>query len=523
MEITPGKGGTVSGPATLTQNEVEASAAYLVACHKLGILPDSLEVPFSQINVHNTWKYSSDSSNPTLHPLSNLRMSAPSSDLAETGWPDQLALLINLLPDDIRSRLITESKLPLDERNPTYTAFSNVLSATAKVMAWIQMVSRPLSPEAQTLSRTSLNNALPIVVLSSVIDLGAIILNSAKNFLNGIGPNAEHFDQILGVVNRVEEAFQDLNDLSHPIGSNKQSLSLLAGDLVTLGNQLQSVSFGENLQALRTLVDVMATVTAAMASRTGSPSLLIGLTVANIGLQRTDGTNGVLSPGLTRLVDGLAAGLLSTSLPLADAGSRQLLSLLITSTLIGAVGFATSTISSQENGSLVLDLALLLGSGILTDLSTGIVQATGANEKTQGPAASALALFSMLAIMQTVAVDDRSAAMRLIESLSPQLKQLLSSIEPLVTDAVNAHENGSPIAHALAVFVQQGLIALDGGDFESFLETMGNAQAIAQGDSEETIDFKRNMQGLIDFIRIIERHSGPEEDNNVPITGIVQG
>lgn len=524
MGFDTGTGGSVGGLPTKTPNELEASAWAAVASQQIGKMPNSDDVLFSQINPQTTWKYNSTSSNPVLHPLTTLRMASSAPREPDQTWSGLYAKLLDYLPSDVRERLQQENQIPLEERSPEYSAFNRVLEKTAKAMAWLQGINEPMDPAAIALSHIPQNNALAATAFEGTVSHGKEVLSAAQDFINQIGPNAINHDKLLGIANQFQNVLQDLDDLGHPIGSNKQSLSLLAEDLQTLSSQLHGVSFGNDMQVLRTTVDVMALVTAALASKSAAPSLLLGLSIASTGLSETQSTGGVLSPAFTNAIGMLANGLLSTALPHADAGSRRLFPLLVGTMLIGGSTLASIAASDKEQRSLPLDLAMRLatGSGIFTEVSQGVASASGASENTKKTTGNALALTTALMMIHTASVHDKSAATSLTESLSPWLSRMLDDVEPFVGHVVREGEAQSDAAHAVGVVLKQGRIALNEDNPAAFVQTISDAFSSIVAEGNETSS-KKLIEGLQKFAEVIGNNivSSTEADSSVK-TGIVQ-
>lgn len=503
MTISPGTGGTVGGPATPTQRELEATAWAYSTSQQLGITRDSTIIPFSQVDADAVWKYKSSANHPKI-PLMNLRMLLTPEKAPDQSWIDVFTALLDQLPDDVRLRLIEEGQLPPEERDQAYVALDTVLGATARSLVWLQAAAEaPVDPTG--------NELLSTRALQGTIALGSELLNRIEDYLTG-RQNSPHFDRLVGMANQMEDALQDLDDLAHPLGSNKQSLGLLTGDL----QAFQVQSRGDELQVLRSLADAMATISAGRAMHEGNPALLLGLQTAMTGIGSADSASGVFLPGLMDATGVLSDRLLAGFLPHSDAGSKMLLPLLVRGLMVATTGLASVEGSSDT---MALGMQMGIGSGVLESICREVALACGASPNTAGPAADFLALTAVGMMIQMAGVKNSNAE-ALVENLAEHLGKWLTNVETFVSDMITRN-GGDQSLNALSVFLRQQQIALSAGDFEAFVQGVEGFNAGQVPDSN--VELKEQMRELQEFIRIIRRYSGhPGEDEGTPITGLMQ-
>lgn len=503
MSVTaPGSGSSPpGGPQQLTALEIELSAATTNLRTQLGVLRDSMEVPFSQLDAAATWKYQSTSSNPTLSPMVRVRTSGTSPRESDKTWTEEFSHLLDLLPEEIKRQLIIESKLPPEERNPAFGALDSTLGAMAKAIVWLKAASKPVD--------TSLGQEpfYAHVVQQGALANGNAVLTGAHTFMEEQGHNMVHFDGLTKFVTQIDDGLDLLNRLSNP-----SDLQIVAKRLESLNTQLNRTYLGDELQILKPMLAALTLVAAAATLNPGTSPLLIGLSAANIGIEKGVEAGGALPPLLTQLRDKLSNGL-SPLLPNASVGSQQLLPLLLTTGLLSTVAFTQLFHPKDTKSALPLTLALhmAISSGIVSGVSSGIVQACGADTKTKTDASNMVACSAVLLMILAAAPDNRSTAVSLTASFHPYLSKLLDNFGSLTEP------------NALAVSVQQARIALQQHDYEGFVQTILDASNLLQASDDPETVVRKQMNTFKDFISTVQNALMVKQEQLDNPTGIIQG
>jgi len=506
MGFEPGIGGTVGGPPTRLPIEIEMTAATLVAAQQSGKMANTDDVVFYQINSQNTWKYNSTANNPILNPMNGFRMAANQPKPLDESWTKQYAKLMNLLPPDVRDRLVNENQLLMEERSAEYAALQKVMDKTAKALAWLKRINEPKSKEEEALSQTDKNNEMPRQAAKGMKKYGSEVLAGIEAYIGQIGPNSPDFDKLLGLTNELKEMLKDFEQLSQQVESNKPSLSLLANDFHGLGSRLQVGSLGITMVVLKPTVDTFALMTEAMALKVGAPALLLGVGAATIGINTADSAAGILSPAITRFVN-----LLTTVFPKLDAGSRKFEISMINLLLIGASTLAELASKDKKMGVLVTDLILHIasGSGMLFEMTKHLVGTCGAKESELEAAGDALALGVFLMVFHSFSKSDKEAGAKLSESLSPQLIKWLDKL-------IHAKEVAG---YGIGMYLQQGCLALKRRDSVSFMKVISDAFKYIL---HEDIYALSQTQGIEKFANVIWNYVSADEDQNRVKTEYVQ-
>ncbi len=513
MTYATGTGGTIGGPPTPLPNELDATAARQNMAIMLGITPESVIRPFEDLGLDATWKYKSSAGNPTIAMLTRVRTAGAPLE-SDKSWTAQFEILFKMLPVEVQARLISESKLPADERNAAYSALDGTLGATAFALAWLDAIANPLEPTALATSQLAQYAALPALAREQLVEQGVLILGALQNNLAAIGPNDPNFDALSGLSNRMGVALNDFAILSEQ--GDKAGLSDLAAELDSM--QAQSRFSGDALQAQDPMLWAMDLIVAASGLQTAAPALLLGLSVASLDVDKT-----LLPASLTSSTSLVSEALLATLLPLADTGSSHLLPLLLNALFGGATALGSM---ASPDGVLGLDLGLNLGAsaGVIRGICLGIAQACGANETTEATAADLLSGGVIAAALRALGLQNPSAAAGLVESLRDPLMQWLGHLEQFVTDPKLANIFSEEDINALNVVIQQGRLALENMDFNVFLDALSHMAPAHIEEELEAEKQKEEFRKFDEFVKILWRYtSEPGGNETSHSTGILQG
>lgn len=524
LDATGGSGG--GSPTMPSVLEWEQTAGTQQARASIGAIQDPLQLPFSQFDLAATWKFLTTSSNPTLDaPLINLRMSLYTR-VSEYSWTEEFDWLLDQIPEPyrerLRARLVDESELPPEERDPSLSTFDRQLGIIARSLVWMYAVSQELDVAGLSTQKNQFQAGL---AQNGKIAFGEL-LNGGLSSLNAIGHRLTNYDDAHSVFGQMQGAlsqFVALKTLPQPLSAeDKRSLNTVVEYLSTLNRQVQGRWSGEDLQIAKPMLEALSLIAAASVTETGSPQLLIGLSVAMIGIDGKDSAAGILSKGFVKLKDAISGLLSSSLLPKADTGSRLLLPLLVTSAFLASIGFidAAQSDAAQGDFSLLLALNFVVSSGLLTAIGTGIVEASGADEKTKQVGGRILASASLLLMIHTVSADNRDLALRLIENEKPYLMSWLNEIEEYASETWY-QEGHQAQGDAASLFVQQGRVALEAGDYDAFLQSSLDALKIL--DQEEGGAWENEIKGLRDLIGKANPFGSKEDAGfEEALTGITQ-
>lgn len=315
-------GGTGVGGGVQQPQIEESKAQAFVEVMKKNILamlpPDTLEViPFSQRAYDETFKYKTEAGKPMLHPLLFLRTSDFPELIKEEIWKPTYQQLINLLPDDIRGWLYNEMEKPLEQRDVDAQSFNELLMFTAKTLCWLGEASKPIKPNSPEEAFYLVNLALPYIALRTGIKNTEDIIKMSVTFLEAIGPNHPSYDTFKHYLSQLGSLTDELNALRKELeGGNespeiKRRMKEIANSIATLLQQFIKESRSEDFQILRSTMQALSVLTGAWALTSGSPSLMISLFIATIGLTKGESSLGVLPEAYNTIIDAIIEGLVS--------------------------------------------------------------------------------------------------------------------------------------------------------------------------------------------------------------------
>lgn len=520
-----GVGGNIGGPLAPTQRDIETTAWTMVNKAALGIMPDTLEVPFSQLGG-NIWKYQSDANRPTLKPLANIRTSVPDETPPDDSWKSSFDALLGKLHPQLKTRLLANMGKPFNARSMNYSVFENVLTMTAKGMAWLQKAQEPMDPESPAWERTEHNQALPGKALRGIVGHARTMLMGTKAFLNYVGPNHPHHDELNNFANQGAEVQSELNQVLEQIKNEEkpdpQMLNHLANKATLLSNKFNSVAHGQDMQMMGPLFEAMAAVANALSVSPTSPSLFFGLKMATTGLFSKESQSGLLGAQFEILMKALAKGSMSQLMnKVANAKQMMLMMMMLgmtsgASTLAGLLSeFGAGRFPSEGEGeereghvfTFQLLLQLLAKSGLLNLICKILTETTGANDKAQEMMTSIMELTTLLLMALTGAKGPPKDAGILLEGVKTHIGNHIDKIEKFVLSLILEGTEDSATAKGLNVALKQAKIALETDNFEALMGSCGNALDLI-GTSPDLL--LKDLGELKEFAKLLNRSCVPE-------------
>lgn len=209
MPISTGIGDEIGGPLNPSIFEIETRGIVNVNRELLGILRDTLQVSFTELGGQ-VWKYQASANRPVLPALVSTRMQTPDFSVDDKMWKEYYEDLLNNLPPTIREKLEYDLKSPLKDRNNAYIALENILTTTARTLAFINAASAPIGPGSIEQRYAELNALLPLFTATSTTTLGKAFFNKAREFLDEAGANYIHRDKLSDTVRQAQYALDNM-------------------------------------------------------------------------------------------------------------------------------------------------------------------------------------------------------------------------------------------------------------------------------------------------------------------------
>lgn len=515
-----GIGGSIGGPQQYSQTEIEATAWTLVNKERLGVVKDTVEIPFTQVGG-NVWKYSTDSGRPTLMPLGSTRTTTGEEEKPDESWKDFYDQLLNKLPPQIKSRIQSELGKSFEFRNANYIVLDQALAALAKGMGWMESVEEPIKNQTAESERLLNNQALPGKALRGVIQHSKAQLEGAESYLDQVGPNDPNHDKLRyftkasgNLHRRMNELLEILRDPGESLPTQKQQ-DRLNQDIGALYKEFNAVSQGPNLLIMGTLLETMEGVAQALSMTPTSPSLFLGLKTALKGIFKSESEAGIIGKDLEALLLALQNGMAASLMKKLGAAKLKMLLMMLIAAWEG-LGTLASILSNEGMGKLpakdeqeenegkkfsfLLIMELLESSEFIKFLLNIIAKACGQNEDQGEISADLLELPIVLLMLLTAGQGKAEKTSPLFEEMSSDLSKKMARMDKFIKESYSEESNEGESANEknLKLTLQQGLIALKSNESEGLffalegaLEKMGSSMEGLKKDLMEMQTFAK--------------------------------
>ncbi len=531
-----GVGGNVGGPLQPTQRDVETTAWSLMNKTALGIMPDTLEVPFSQLGG-NVWKYQSDANRPTLKSLANLRTSMPDESVPDESWTTKFQELVGKLHPQLKERLAAQMQKPFASRDPNYSIFENLLTMTAKGLAWLEQAQQPMDPNSPASDRLHHARALPGKALKGTINQSHTMLAGTQAFLKYVGPNHPFHDQMHLFAQQGEELQQQLNALMEQWQAGEppspDELTQLANKAINLSNGFNRQFLGNDMQILGSAFQAMAAMASALSLTPTFPTLFLGLKMATTGLFSNESSLGFFGPSLEALIKALSQGLLPSLMKNGGTAKKMMLIMTLlgaltgTSTLAGLISrfgmghFPAESEGDQREGRVFtfqLLLDLLASSGWLNQIYKICVEASGGNENAQEIIADIMEFISLVTMALTASQGKMEDASVRLEDLQPHLEKKLNKIERLIISILQSEPAGTSQLRELDVAIKQAKLAVSKDNFLAFLSALRSILPLIDTASDQ---LEKDLEEMNELAKLLKQSCVPET-RATSITGMIR-
>lgn len=529
----------IGGPQQPMAREIEATAWTQVNKAALGIVHDSLEIPFTQMGG-DIWKYKSDSSRPTLMQTGTTRVSLSNNEITDESWKPFFDDLVSKMHPELRMRLIADMKKPFELRNAFYTVLENVLNSTAKGLASLEQAKQPQKSSEAAFERTLQNQALIGSAFKGITDQSETMLNQMQNFLDAMGPNYPDYDAMKPYVDQ-GQALQGkfaalLEKLRNPDGTQPQQveLSSLADEALALSQEFGSISRSNTLQLLGPLFESMAAVAAALSMTPASPSLFLGLKIAGKGIFDSESLLGMLGPELQAIVQALANGLSASLMSKVGNAKQQMMLLMLLASLYGSASlaalvakfglgrFPSENEGEEQSGQLFtmeLMLSLLAHSELIKEFYKILAKACGSTERTEHVISSGLELATLLLAVLSGAKGKTNRAVHLLKSIKSKLGENINLLETYLFNALQTGMLNSPQAKVLEMAFKEAQSALKNDHMDGLLTACRTALKAINSSPELLAE---DLEAVKEFAILVQRscaHDSP--DKSALLTGMM--
>lgn len=286
----------------------------------IGMLPfdNSVIIPFTQQDFDEVFHYRSEPGRPMLHPLLYLRTSEEMETVEDELFHPIYQELLESLPPEIGEWLTFEMRQPFAERDPDAVALHHTLSATASAIGWLSVVTQPIEANSPAATYLMLNMTLPFVALNGALGQADFVLRQAMSYLNDQGPNYQHYDTYSSSFSDIQSSITEALALQREIEKGlitedvKRRLIQSASLLHEIADRFSANAVNNDFLIVGAQLDALATATAALALTRGTPSLVLGSSIALIGINNHTSVLGPFGFGFDTISDAVVDGLLDS-------------------------------------------------------------------------------------------------------------------------------------------------------------------------------------------------------------------
>lgn len=534
-----GQGGVIGRLPEPTDRELENTAATQIARQMMGIVADSLDIPFTQIGG-NIWRYQSDAGRPLLPHLGTTRIAKEQSQASGGLWKDFFKELVDKLPLDLRERLNEDMAKSFEDHHPSLLNLRYLLSNTAKGLAWLKQAAEPMADEGAEVERTLDNRQLYGKALKGMFAQNKGILREGEVFLKEM-QNAPDYDALMNYLKEGEECqsrFMDLADSLQDPGSEpptSDEISALTSKIERLLQQFTRIPPGKELQMLGPMFEAMAIMSEAMAVTPASPSLFLGLKVATKGMKLSESKTGMIAEELELLLDAIINGTIDLMIPEANKSKKLMMAMLIVSTMIGAdtlaalmgeYGIGPTQGRDEEGGDkasknfgLKLALQLIASSSILNEIFKSIAKISEMPEKQVLEIADSLSLAALLTMALGVIQGEMEHVIVFLQGLKEGIGEKLDGLEEVISQSLAESRVSGSIPTGIEIAVQQARIALKDENWNGFLVACSNGLELIKSSPEQ---LKEDIEELKNFgIQVMRAASGDVDRDTNQATGFI--
>jgi hypothetical protein len=170
MGTSPDVGGRygLGRPQELDYRELETTAQVQVTKEAMGITPNTLEVPFTQLGGE-PWKYKASPSKPEFSMTLLSGISYPDTEKASKLEKEQFEKLLKERPLKMSMELKNQNRIPLDERDGRYLVLDQLMKFFSKFLTWVKII-EDVDP-ASFVENTSKAQATPSIALNNWLEI----------------------------------------------------------------------------------------------------------------------------------------------------------------------------------------------------------------------------------------------------------------------------------------------------------------------------------------------------------------
>lgn len=485
--------GTPGSPSEPSIFQQQTTAATEVARQSMGIVKDTLLVPFTQLGG-NVWRYTSEMGHPVLHPMNTFRVDNSPDKEVTPGLQEAFDGLVKTLPPAMQRLLTIDRQRDPRARNPSMVALEEVLSGAARAIVTVNGATKADLPGSAQVARHRENLLLLPRSLSGGQQSAGDLAHFGDDLLRQEGPNFRDFDAFFA-------GKEELGRLGRQVGRAHDGGEGSADRLVTgWGGLQQAITALDRLpkdapfQILGASLRAMQPVVAAAMPDVKAPALLLGMWTAMIGAGNSEAKGGLQGGALAQVNGAVADGVAALALPHgANPGQQLFIALLmqvstVLSTSLGALmaaakppaGIAPQDAAQYRPFTCTLAMGLIGGSQAMETFfgqAAASVQPDEHADK-QGRLMAAETAAQAARLAMGLGMGKKSGGEGLMRSFSPHMAAMETALSMLEARGALTASQAAAFSRALS----EAKFALEQGDVEPFMQAWSDLVEFLGGD-----------------------------------------
>lgn len=272
MGTSPDVGGRsgIGRPLVPQYEELEATARVQVGKQGLGIVPNTIEIVFTQMGG-NIWRYEAQASKPKL-PMDVL-VAVTHPDAKETPSLEKQIFekLVHELPLKLSLELQRERKKRPHERDPVFVVLEQILQFAARAERWLRDIAENQYPIRE--ERVSFVAAFPLLALQGWVSAAKEIVREINPFSRANGIDA-------GKYKKNEELIKPLISIAESVlySNTEEKRAEATAQLIEQAMRLEHAYLQKKLPILFQLIGKMlsplVSIATALSYNTAAPALI---------------------------------------------------------------------------------------------------------------------------------------------------------------------------------------------------------------------------------------------------------
>ncbi len=490
----------------------------------IGLQPDlgPIIVPFTQLSTAQPWKYQSNANRPTLDlSLETQRVILKPGGEAPPPSSGTYNSLVSGLPPHLQTALAPFQDPDVDTStlDPNIVTLHQVLTYSATTVDTLQNAGRPAPPGSPEELDSIGYSQMPQVATGSLLADNQVILPSGQTFLNQLGPNYPHYDDMSNLLGQTQASSNGIAaTTTAPNHAPPEHVAAMrastADDTGRLSGVYSNTDHGNQLQILGPVIGSQNVLAASQTIAPSNPALGLGLSVSTIGLNSSESRTGPVGSGMESVNTSVSNGLLTAFNPDATPGNAMLFQNGVALTSVVSTGVGTYAASNTSSFGYELGLSVAAHSGILPNVFGTFAGSAGFSESAQPIVGHALTALTLTNLVNAGAQANPRASEAYFDSVREPLTTSVGIVGQSVSEGIANGTITGPGAQAVSVGLTQAHLSLQNGDWEGYSSSVNNLVG-QTGTSTPQVQSNMNSVGRTTSMVVTSTSSGIADNASV--------